>query len=243
MKRFGLIGHPLKNSFSAKYFNHKFEKLGLDAVYQNFELSSIEELHTILHTYPDLCGLNITIPYKESVIPFLHEIDPVAQQIGAVNTLKVEANQYLIGYNTDYIGFEKSILPLLKPWHINALVLGSGGASKAVIYALNKLGIKTTIVSRNPEFGVTYDDLDKAFLRAHQVVVNTTPLGMFPNTEHSPPIPYQYITNLHLAYDLIYLPEKTSFLTQCEDSGATIKNGLQMLEIQAENAWNIWQHP
>lgn len=239
MQRYGLIGFPLKNSFSANYFNQKFAEQGHDAVYQNFILEGIEAFPDLINNYPDLNGLNITIPYKQLVIPFLNHLDVVAQKVGAVNTIKFTQNE-LVGYNTDVFGFEKSILPLLKPWHQSALVLGSGGASKAVLYVLNKLGIKYTQVSRNPEAGLLYEELDKSFMRSHQIIINCTPLGMFPAAENCPPIPYHYITNLHLVYDLIYLPAETLFLKQARENGAIIKNGLQMLELQAEKAWQIW---
>jgi shikimate dehydrogenase len=239
MQRYGLIGYPLKNSFSANYFNQKFAEQGLDSVYQNFILEDIEEFPNLINNYPDLNGLNITIPYKQVIIPFLNHLDVVAQKVGAVNTIKFTQNE-LVGYNTDVFGFEKSILPLLKPWHQSALVLGTGGASKAVLYVLNKLGIKYTQVSRNPEAGLLYEKLDKSFMRSHQIIINCTPLGMFPAVNDCPPIPYQYITNLHLVYDLIYLPAETVFLKQAREIGAFTKNGLQMLELQAEKAWQIW---
>jgi shikimate dehydrogenase len=239
MQRYGLIGYPLKNSFSANYFNQKFAEQGLDSVYQNFILEDIEEFPNLINNYPDLNGLNITIPYKQVIIPFLNHLDVVAQKVGAVNTIKFTQNE-LVGYNTDVFGFEKSILPLLKPWHQSALVLGTGGASKAVLYVLNKLGIKYTQVSRNPEAGLLYEELDKSFMRSHQIIINCTPLGMFPAVNDCPPIPYQYITNLHFVYDLIYLPAETVFLKQAREIGAFTKNGLQMLELQAEKAWQIW---
>jgi shikimate dehydrogenase len=239
MQRYGLIGFPLKNSFSANYFNQKFAEQGHDAVYQNFAIEGIEAFPDLITNYPDLNGLNVTIPYKQLVIPFLNHLDVVAQKVGAVNTIKFTQNE-LVGYNTDVFGFEKSILPLLKPWHQSALVLGTGGASKAVLYVLNKLGIKYTQVSRNPEAGLLYEELDKSFMRSHQIIINCTPLGMFPAVEDCPPIPYHYITNLHLVYDLIYLPAETLFLKQARGNGAITKNGLQMLELQAEKAWQIW---
>jgi shikimate dehydrogenase len=239
MQRYGLIGFPLKNSFSANYFNQKFAEHGLDAIYQNFALESIEAFPKLITNHEDLNGLNVTIPYKQQVIPFLNHLDVVAQQIGAVNTIKFTQNE-LIGYNTDVFGFEKSILPLLKPWHQSALVLGTGGASKAVNYVLNKLGIKHTLVSRKPDEGLLYEELDKSFIRSHQIIINCTPLGMFPFVDDYPPIPYKYITNLHLVYDLIYLPEETLFLKQAREKGAITKNGLEMLTLQAEKAWQIW---
>lgn len=239
MQRFGLIGFPLKNSFSANYFNQKFAEESLDAIYQNFVLESIEDFPELIKTYPDLKGLNVTIPYKQQIIPFLNHLDVVAQKAGAVNTIKFTSDG-LVGYNTDVYGFEKSILPLLKPWHQSALILGTGGASKAIIYVMNKLGIKYTQVSRNEEVGLLYEELDKSYMRSHQIIINCTPLGMHPMVDDCPPIPYNYITNLHLVYDLIYLPHQTLFLKQARENGAITQNGLPMLKLQAEKAWQIW---
>lgn len=241
MRLYGLIGYPLKNSFSENYFNQKFNTLGLDAQYRNFPLADISEFQELLHKQPSLSGLNVTIPYKETIIPFLDELSPEAEQIGAVNTIQF-LNGKLIGHNTDVVGFEKSILPVLKPWHQHALILGSGGAAKAVAFVLKKLGLNYHIVSRNPEVGITYDELDKPFIRAHQVIINCTPLGMFPNVDEFPLIPYEFITALHLAHDLIYLPEETLFLKQAKQHGAVTKNGLVMLHQQAEKAWQIWNN-
>jgi shikimate dehydrogenase len=241
MQRFGLIGFPLKNSFSANYFNQKFADESHNAIYQNFVLDSIEEFTGLIKDYPDIVGLNVTIPYKQQIIPFLHHLDVVAQKVGAVNTIKFTPDG-LIGYNTDVYGFEKSILPLLKPWHQSALILGSGGASKAVTYVLNKLGIKYTQVSRNAGEGLLYEELDKSFMRSHQIIINCTPLGMHPIVNNCPPIPYNYITNLHLVYDLIYLPGETLFLKHASENGAVTQNGLLMLKLQAEKAWQIWNN-
>jgi shikimate dehydrogenase len=240
LKKYGLIGYPLKNSFSQNYFTHKFAQSHISASYQNYPLTYIDEFKELLAQH-HFNGLNVTIPYKEAIIPFLTRLDVKAQEVGAVNTIAFKNNER-IGYNTDVYGFEKSILPLLKPWHQMALVLGSGGAAKAVMYVLKKLGIKTTLVSRNPEMGIGYEDLDKAMIRAHQVIVNCTPLGMYPNEDDCPPIPYQYITDLHLAYDLIYLPEETLFLKYCKQHQAITKNGFEMLQFQAEKAWEIWNN-
>lgn len=239
MKKYGLIGYPLKNSFSANYFNHKFEQLGIAASYTNFPIENITELPELIEHQPELAGFNVTIPHKQTIIPFLDEVSEEAKQVGAVNTVRV-VNGKLIGYNTDTFGFEQSILPLLKPWHQHALVLGNGGAAQAVLFVLKKLGLNIHVVTRDPEKGITYDELDKPFIRAHQVIINCTPLGMYPNTDQSPNIPYEFITALHLAYDLIYLPEETLFLSNCKAQGATTKNGLQMLHLQAEKAWQIW---
>jgi shikimate dehydrogenase len=240
MQRFGLIGFPLKNSFSANYFNQKFAEESIDAIYQNFVLNSIEEFPELLKNYPDLVGLNVTIPYKQQIIPFLNRIDLIAQKVGAVNTIKFTPDG-MVGYNTDVYGFERSILPFLKPWHQSALILGTGGASKAVIYVLNNLGIKYTQVSRNAEYGLLYDELNKSYMRSHQIIINCTPLGMYPLVDDCPAIPYNYITNLHLVFDLIYLPEETLFLKQARENGAITNNGLGMLKLQAEKAWQIWR--
>lgn len=240
MKTYGLIGHPLKNSFSAGYFNAKFQSLGISAVYKNFPLAHINELEQLLAEHPQMAGLNVTIPYKEAVIPFLDGLSETAEKVGAVNTIQF-VNNKLIGHNTDVFGFERSLLPLLKPWHQNALVLGTGGASKAVVHVLRRLGITYSMVSRNEESGILYEELDKAMVRSHQLVINCTPLGMFPDVDTFPFIPYQFFTDLHIAYDLIYLPEETKFLSFARQHGAVTKNGLQMLELQAEKAWETWE--
>lgn len=239
MKTYGLIGYPLKNTFSASYFNQKFKQLEIEAQYENFPLDHITSFNEIIAQHPNIAGLNVTIPYKEAVIPYLDQLDHTAQQIGAVNTIRIENNK-LTGYNTDIYGFEKSILPLLKAWHQAALVLGTGGAAKAVVFVLEKLGIKCTQVSRNEEIGLLYEDLDKAMMRSHQVIINCTPLGMYPDIHTFPPIPYQYITDLHLAFDLIYTPDETLFLQYARQNGAITRNGLEMLQLQAEKAWEIW---
>lgn len=249
MKMYGLIGFPLQHSFSSKFFNQKFQQEGLDAEYVNFEIKHIVELRNTLVFNPHLKGLNVTIPYKEAVIPFLDEISPEAQEIGAVNTIKIErsfGNMYgykLTGYNTDYIGFKKSIEPLINPnIHNQALVLGTGGASKAVCKALDDLGIAWTYVSRNPKEGsLTYDTLTTEAIIANKIIINTTPLGTFPSVEVSPNIPYQALTSQHLLYDLVYNPTETTFLKQGGYRGASTKNGAEMLELQALAAWDIWQ--
>ncbi len=236
---YGLIGFPLGNSFSATYFSEKFKANAIDAVYTNFPLQHIDELPALLKKLPHLCGLNVTIPHKKSVIPFLTTLHPNAAAVGAVNTISIQGNE-LIGYNTDVIGFEQSILPILKPWHQKALVLGSGGAAQAVCFVLNKLGITYHMVSSSNSNLLQYADLSKALIRSHQVIINCTPLGMFPNQKKAPEIPYEFLTDLHLAFDLIYLPEETQFLSLCKKQGATIKNGLEMLHRQAEEAYKIW---
>lgn len=236
---YGLIGYPLGNSFSATYFSEKFKANKIDATYTNFPLQSIDELPVLLKKLPQLSGLNVTIPYKKSVIPFLTNLHPNAAEVGAVNTISIK-NNVLTGYNTDIIGFEQSILPLLKPWHQKALVLGTGGAAQAVCFVLNKLGITYSQVSSSNQHVFQYQDLNKALIRSHQVIINCTPVGMFPLQKQAPEIPYEFITDLHLAYDLIYLPEETLFLSSCKKQGAIIKNGLEMLHKQAEEAYKIW---
>lgn len=238
-KQFGLIGYPLKNSFSVSYFTKKFEAGNIDAQYKNYSLEHIDAFRSLVKEH-DFSGLNVTIPYKEAIIPFLDELDATAQEVGAVNTVKFAGGR-LTGYNTDVYGFERSLLPLLKAWHQNALVLGTGGASKAVVFVLNRLGIKTTPVSRNEEAGLLYEELDKVMMRSHQLIVNCTPLGMFPDVHTFPPLPYQYFTDKHIAYDLIYVPEETLFLRYAREHGAITRNGLQMLQLQADRSWEIWE--
>ena len=245
---YGLIGYPLQHSFSSKYFNNKFRQEGIDAAYLNFEIEDLSELRRILVFNPHLKGLNVTIPYKEDVIAFLDNISPEAKRIGAVNVIKIErgfGNTYgykLKGYNTDYIGFKNSIAPFINPeHHTGALVLGTGGASKAVCCALEELGIGWTYVSRNPKEGVfTYDGLTPEILANNKIIVNTTPLGTFPNVEEAPNIPYQALTDQHLLYDLVYNPSETAFLKKGLAMGATIKNGEEMLQLQATASWDIW---
>ncbi len=241
MRRFGLIGYPLGHSFSRGYFARKFELEGIsDATYENFEIEHIEQFPQLLQAQPDLVGLNVTIPHKQSVTPFLDRLDVSAQVIGAVNTIKL-TNGKLQGYNTDYIGFSKSLKPLLKPHQTKALILGTGGSSKAVVYALTLLGIGHHSVSREPAEGqLSYDELTKEIICEHTVIVNTTPLGMYPNVNACPDIPYRYLTKQHLLFDLVYNPAETLFLRKGKAQGAIIKNGQEMLELQAEAAWSIW---
>ncbi len=248
MKTFGLIGYPLKHSFSSKFFNEKFERENIDAEYLNFEIEHIHELRRVIVFNPHLKGLNVTIPYKEEVIPFLDEIAPAAQDIGAVNVIKIErsfGNTYgyrLIGYNTDYIGFKNSIAPLINPeYHQSALVLGTGGASKAVCKALESLGIKWKYVSRSSkENGYTYEMLTPEIISENTIIVNTTPLGTFPNVDEYPQLPYSTLTAHHLLFDLVYNPAETAFLKKGKEMGASIKNGSEMLQLQALAAWDIW---
>ncbi len=241
MTRFGLIGYPLSHSFSRKYFTEKFEKEGLtDHVYDLFPIPSIDELPKVLAGNKDLAGLNVTIPYKQQVIRFLNNSNiPVG--VEACNCIKIE-NGKLSGNNTDIIGFEKSFKTLLKPHHKKALVLGNGGATAAVIHVLKKLGIDFKIVSRKIHEGstLTYSELTEKIIRENSVIINATPLGTFPDINVSAPIPYDAITADHYLFDLIYNPEKTLFLKKGEEKGATVKNGYDMLQIQAEESWKIW---
>lgn len=241
--RFGLLGKNISYSFSQGYFTQKFKDMGLsDHSYENFDIQSIDNLNQVL-AEKNLKGLNVTIPYKQEVIPYLTELDDQAAKIGAVNTIKI-TKKGLKGYNTDAHGFQKSLEPLLQTHHKNALILGTGGASKAVRYVLDELGISHTYVSRNKKEGqYTYDDLDQTIIQENTVIINCTPLGTFPKTEAKPDLPYQFIGDKHLLYDLIYNPEKTTFLQMGEAQGATICNGLQMLILQAEKAWEIWNTP
>lgn len=245
MQTFGLIGYPLGHSFSQNFFSSKFQNEGIDAQYLNFEIPTIEDLTAILKTHSSLQGFNVTIPYKEKIIPFLSGISDEAKAIGAVNVVRVVKNNHgeksLIGYNSDVFGFVESIRPLLKPHHQKALVLGTGGASKAVHYGLQKMGIKTLSVSRNKkEKSITYEEVNALLLNEYQIIVNCTPLGMHPKTKEKPQIPYHLINESHLLYDLVYNPEITSFLKEGIDRGAITKNGLDMLHLQAIKAWEIW---
>ncbi|WP_457618782.1 shikimate dehydrogenase family protein [Lutibacter sp.] len=241
--KFGLIGKNISYSFSKKYFTEKFHKLGLDTFrYYNYDLPEIDEFPFILYQREeDFKGFNVTIPYKESIMKYLDEVEEEALEIGAVNTIKVTSENKLIGYNTDVYGFQKSIEPTLKKHHKNALILGTGGASKAVSYALNKLEIQNKFVSRKSlESNFLYSDLNENIIEKYTVIINCTPLGTHPNVENSPSIPYQFITNKHLLFDLIYNPAETKFLKEGKKRGAIIKNGYEMLELQAEKSWEIW---
>ena len=244
MKTYGLIGYPLGHSFSRGYFTDYFGREGIDAEYKNFELPRIEALAEVLHTEPTLQGFNVTIPYKQQVFAYLNELSEAAQAIGAVNVVKVmrrDEGLYLKGYNTDYIGFTDSIRSYLKPHHTHALILGTGGASKAVDYALHQLGLKTQYVSRTAREGIiAYDELTPELMAQHTVIVNTTPLGMYPKVDECPPLDYSQLTSQHLLYDVVYNPAKTLFLQRGEASGASICNGMDMLIGQAKAAWEIW---
>ncbi|KAA3640402.1 MAG: shikimate dehydrogenase [Bacteroidetes bacterium] len=244
MRLFGLIGYPLSHSFSKKYFTEKFEKEGiLNCRYELFPLESIEKFPELVKIQPDLAGLNVTIPYKELVIPFLDELDEAAEAVGAVNTIRKKDGK-LKGFNTDIYGFEQSLVNLLdtrdhKPE--KALVLGTGGAAKAVIYVLKKLNIDSHTVSRHAGKGYfTYDDLNDHIIGEHRLIINTTPLGMSPNINNLPLIPYPSLGPEHFLFDLVYNPAITAFLAKGKNAGAAISNGLEMLYLQAEKAWDIW---
>lgn len=245
MDKYGLVGYPLKHSFSRNYFNEKFETELLDAEYQNFELASVKEFKQLIKDNPGLKGLNVTIPYKEQIIPYLNELNPVAKEIGAVNVIKFIRNKgklKLIGYNSDIIGFKKSIEPLLKNHHKKALILGTGGASKAVYYGLKQLGIYPVFVTRGRIKGyLNYKDIDERILKEYTVIVNCTPVGMFPKIDEAPAIPYEFLSPDHLLYDLLYNPDETLFLKKGKSKGTLVKNGLEMLLLQAFESWEIWE--
>ena len=239
---FGLIGKGISYSFSRQYFSNKFITEALPHTYENFDIDTIEAFPKIINTTKNLKGLNVTIPYKQDVIPYLDSINPIAKEIGAVNTIKITNNKTLIGYNTDYYGFKASIEPFLKPYHKSALIFGTGGASKAVVYVLELLGIYYNFVSRNQNSNIkwTYNTLTEKAIAQHLVLINCTPVGTFPNVSNCLPIPYSGITTKHLVYDLIYNPAITEFLKRSAQNGATTINGLKMLELQAQKAWDIW---
>ncbi|NLN32451.1 MAG: shikimate dehydrogenase [Flavobacteriaceae bacterium] len=237
VKNFGLIGKNIAYSFSESHFHDKFRKANItNSTYQLFDLKSISEVEELFQT-KELKGFNVTIPYKEEIIPYLDELSPEAQKIGAVNCVKIQNNKK-IGFNTDAFGFENSLKPLLEKHHQKALILGDGGAAKAVKFILTKLEIDYQSVTRKGE--LRFPDLDKEIISEHPLIINCTPVGTFPDLEASPDIPYQFITTSHLLYDLIYNPEKTKFLQLGEIKGAKIKNGYEMLVLQAEKSWEIW---
>ena len=235
MEKYGLIGYPLRHSFSIGYFNEKFRSEGINAEYVNFEIPNINDFMEVIEENPNLCGLNVTIPYKEKVIPFLNELDRDTAKIGAV---KVK----LVGYNSDIIGFTQSIQPLLQPQHKKALILGTGGASKAVYHGLKNLGIESVFVSRTHKTDdmLTYEELTPEIMEEYTVIVNCTPVGMYPKVDFCPNIPYELLTPNHLLYDLLYNPNVTLFMKKGEAQGAVTKNGLEMLLLQAFAAWEIW---
>lgn len=242
MKHFGLIGYPLSSSFSERFFNEKFQKEGIDAVYGLYPIETIDDFQQLIAD-TEFFGMNVTIPYKQKIIPFLSSLDETASEIGAVNVIKFDRKGEtctLKGYNTDAIGFENSLLPLLQPHHTNALILGTGGASKAVAYILKKNQIHFHFVSRTPSEGqYTYADITPEVLAENTIIINTTPLGMYP-VDACPSIPYESLTSRHLLYDLIYNPAQTLFLEKGKAKGAVVKNGLEMLHGQAVAAWEIW---
>ena len=243
MKQFGLIGSPLSHSFSKKYFTKKFENQGItDCQYDLFPLENMEDLPALLRANPSLVGLNVTIPYKEKVLAYLEEIDEAAAEIGAVNTIRIRDGK-LKGFNTDVYGFEVSLQKFLQPISkpIVGLILGTGGAAKAVAYVLQKMNIPYQYVSRKKQAErLNYTEITPAILDENRLIINTTPLGMSPNTETFPTLPYEYLTNEHFLYDLVYNPEQTAFMQLGTKQGAATKNGLEMLHLQAEKAWEIW---
>jgi shikimate dehydrogenase len=239
MQEYGLIGYPLSHSFSPGYFHEKFTQEQLNARYNSFPIASISALEKLIKETENLKGLNVTIPYKSSVIPFLKKISTSAKNIGAVNCIKI-VNGELYGFNTDYIGFAESLKPLLRKDINKALVLGTGGSSKAVCYALSELGIAYQLVSASGKANLSYEGIDAKTIQEHLLIVNTTPLGMHPKTNECPNIPYSFLTKEHLLFDLIYNPEETMFLQKGKARNALVKNGLEMLHLQAEKSWAIW---
>lgn len=244
MEKYGLIGHPLGHSFSKNYFNEKFQNEGIDAEYVNFDIPAIDDLIEIVATNQNLKGLNVTIPYKEQILSKLNSLSDEAKEIGAVNVVKIDYKGHtpvLRGYNSDVVGFMRSIEPLIETHHQKALVLGTGGAAKAVKYGLRKLGLDVVMVSRSKREGmITYSELTPDMMSEYMVIVNCTPLGMYPHTEECPAIPYEALTPKHLLYDLIYNPDETMFLRKGREQGALTKNGLEMLLLQAFVSWEIW---
>ena len=241
---FGLIGFPLGHSFSLPYFTRKFEEAHIDAEYRNFPLEQIGEFEQLVKKEPELAGLNVTVPYKQKIIPYLDALHPTARRVGAVNTIffcRKEGRLTLLGYNSDVLGFERSLKEHLKEEHRKALVLGSGGSSRAVLYVLDALGIDSQVVSRQADEGhLSYAGLNDEIMESHTLIINTTPLGMHPEVDACPDIPYRSITSGHLLFDLVYNPERTLFLSRGKEQGATIVNGADMLIYQAEGSWEIW---
>ncbi len=245
MDKYGLIGYPLGHSFSISYFNQKFQDENIDAVYENYEIPSIDELPEVLSSNPELKGINVTIPYKEKVLPFLDSISPEARAIGAVNVIRVshKGNKTILkGYNSDVIGFTKSIEPMLdKKLHQKALILGTGGASKAIDYGLRNLGLETVFVSRYERPGtIQYKNVTPEVVKEYNVIINCTPLGMYPKTEVCPELPYEAMDSHTILYDLIYNPDETLFMKRGAEYGANVKNGLEMLLLQAFSSWEFW---
>ncbi len=245
MRKYGLLGYPLTHSFSKRFFTEKFEKENIDSTYDNFEIDNINKFPEVVKNNPEVVGFNVTIPYKEQVIPFLDELNDSAAEIGAVNTIKVKRNGdsvYLKGYNTDTHGFEKSLSPLLKDHHRKALILGTGGASKALKYVLNKLGIEfiSASIEELKDNEIHYEDIDKEMMKERLLIINATPLGTYPKVDTFANIPYEYITDKHLLFDLVYNPEVTQFMAKGKERGATVKNGYDMLLGQALRSYEIW---
>jgi len=241
MRRFGLIGYPLSHSFSKNFFSEKFKSEQIaDCVYENFPISESILFPELLQQYPDLQGINVTIPYKKDIIPYLTNVTSVVASIGACNCILIKEN-ILTGYNTDVVGFRLTLEPFLQPHHTQALVFGTGGASAAVCYVLNQLGISYLLVSRKQDTStISYQQLSESLLNSHTLLINTTPLGTFPKVTEYPPIPYQWITNRHHLYDLVYNPSETLFLQFGKEKGATTQNGFEMLIEQANESWRIW---
>ena len=245
-KQYGIIGNPLCHSLSPKFFNERFAQKNIPSEYVKFEISSIEEFPNIIKENPMLVGLNVTIPYKQVVIPYLDELDEHAKAMGAVNVVKIETREdgtkYLKGYNTDWYGFTEAFRPMLQVFHHQALILGTGGASKAIAYSLDRMGISYKFVSRKPiDGGFTYEDLTEEVIKNYTIIINTSPVGTFPNVKECPNLPYNCITDRHVVYDLIYNPIETLFLRQAETCGAAIQNGWQMFVNQALKSYEIWE--
>ena len=244
MDKYGVIGYPLGHSFSVGYFNEKFSNEHINAKYINFEIPSIEDFAEVIESNPELRGLNVTIPYKEQVIPYLDSLSPEANAIGAVNVIRITRKgdkTHLKGFNSDVIGFTRSIEPLLERHHKKALILGTGGASKAVDYGLRSLGIETKFVSRTKRPGFfTYEEITPEIIKDYNIIVNCTPLGMYPNTDVCPTLPYEAMDSHNLLYDLLYNPDETLFMQKGKEHGAITKNGLEMLLLQAFASWEFW---
>jgi len=245
MKKYGLIGYPLTHSFSKRFFTEKFEREGTEASYDNFEIADITLFPEVIEKHPGLTGLNVTIPYKEQVLPFLDELDDSAREAGAVNTVKISRwhdKTWLKGYNTDTRGFAKSLKPLLKPWHTKALILGTGGASKAIKYVLGKWNIDfiSASIEELQENEIRYDEIDEKMMAQRLLIIHATPLGTYPKVDACPPIPYDCISNKHLLFDLVYNPEMTLFMKKGKAQGAAVKNGYEMLVQQALESYKIW---
>lgn len=243
MIRYGIIGNPLTHSFSQRYFTQKFKQEGLsDRLYENFPLASVDELPGLIDARPDLAGLNVTIPFKRSVLDLLDDTSAIPDGLKACNCIRISEDRKLTGYNTDVTGFERSLLPFLGKCHPKAIVLGSGGAAAAVKYVLQKNKLEQLTVSRTPGHSgeIGYRELNKDILKEYRLIINTTPLGTYPDLDTCPDLPYEFLDKGHFLYDLVYNPERSLFLSKGEEQGAHIKNGLEMLQIQAEESWKIW---